>query len=132
MLKGPKYFWDRHQSTFIKLFGHYEGNWLRKRLCYWYLNSFHSVKTMASDDKYYPCNICNLLELYQMQLSKILKTYWQFFPPFFKSAPNFHYFQKTLLSQPMFFLNYRLWKTWLDECLDSPVTQLSSILQFKV
>ena len=62
------------------------------------------VKTLAADYKYSLLvivricrnNFWNLQELYQMQLSKMLKPFCQFFSPFFKSASHFQYFEKKM------------------------------------
>ena len=52
------------------------------------------VKTLTADDKCSLCNISNLQELIQMQLSKKLKTFCHFFSRVLKSASNFESFGK--------------------------------------
>ena len=52
------------------------------------------VETLTWGGKYSLCNIYNLQELIQMQLSKKLKNFCHFFSPFLKSASYFKYFEE--------------------------------------
>ena len=52
------------------------------------------IKTLTADHKYSLCYIWNLQVLWQMQLSKKLKPFSQFFSPFLKSSSNFEHFEK--------------------------------------
>ena len=52
------------------------------------------IKTLPADHKCFLCYILELKVLYQMELSKTLKTYFQFFSPFLKSSSNFEHFEK--------------------------------------
>ena len=50
------------------------------------------VKTLTADDNYSLCNIWNLEELYQMQLSKKQKKFSRYFSPSLKSPSHFQHF----------------------------------------
>ena len=52
------------------------------------------IETLTADHRYSLCYIWNLQVLHQMQLSKKLKTFPQFFFPFLKSSSNFEHFEK--------------------------------------
>ena len=52
------------------------------------------VKTLAVDEKYLVLQRDNLTMPVQMQLTQKLKTFWQFFAAFLKSALIFKYFEK--------------------------------------
>ena len=52
------------------------------------------IETLTAYHKYSLCYIWNLQVLHQMQLSKKLKTFPQFFFPFLKSSSNFEHFEK--------------------------------------
>ena len=52
------------------------------------------IETLTVDHRYSPCYIYNLQVLHQMQWSKKLKTFTQFFCPFFKSPSNFEHIEK--------------------------------------
>ena len=54
------------------------------------------AKTLTADGTYSLCNIWNLQELYQMQLSKKLRTFCLFFRSSLKSASNFQDFEKKM------------------------------------
>ena len=59
-----------------------------------------------------------------MRVSPKQKTISQFFSPFLKSSLNFEHFQKKgWLSSLRYFQNYGLLKTWLHQCLRSPVSR---------
>ena len=81
MLEGPKHLWNLHESTFIKLCCISEGDWLRKPLLLVIFVIFPLfVRTLTAGDKYSLCNIWNLGDLIQMQLSKKSKNLlWNFF-----------------------------------------------------
>ena len=51
------------------------------------------IETLTADHRYSLCYIWNLQVLHQMQLSKKLKTFPEFFFPFLKSSSNFEHFQ---------------------------------------
>ena len=105
MLEGLKDLWNFHEST-IKLFCISEGNWPRKPLLlliFGLLQLF--VKILTADDKYSLCNIWNLQDFIQMQLSKKLKSFVVFFLLFLKSASNFKHLTKT-----MNLIAYAFWK----------------------
>ena len=59
------------------------------------------IETLTADHRYSLCYIWNLQVLHQMQLSKKLKAFPQFFFPFLKSSSNFEHFEKKddILSQ---------------------------------
>ena len=67
------------------------------------------VKTLTADDKCSLCNISNLQELIQMQLSKKLKTFCQFFSRVLKSASNFKSFGKRDYSHSISDVSPNLW-----------------------
>ena len=52
------------------------------------------IETLTADHRYSLCYIWNLQVLHQMQLSKKLKTFTQFFCPFLKSPSNFEHIEK--------------------------------------
>ena len=87
------------------------------------------VKTLtADDDKHYLFKRDNLMEPIQMQLSQKQNTFFFFFFCFFKTYIKFY----TLVKKKwpwslMYFWNYRLQKSWLDQCLKSCVSQDPSI-----
>ena len=54
------------------------------------------LKTLTAENKYSFCNIWNLEELYQMQLSKKLNRLCKFFSLFLTSASNFQNFEKKM------------------------------------
>ena len=95
MLEDPKHLQNLHQGTFIKLCCISHGDILRKPLLlviFKLLPLF--VKTLTAGDKYSLSNIWNLQDLIQIQLSKKVKTFSEFFSPFLKSASNFRHFDK--------------------------------------
>ena len=49
---------------------------------------------MTADQKYFLCYIWNLHVVYQMELSKKVKIFSEFFSPFLKSSSNFEHFEK--------------------------------------
>ena len=52
------------------------------------------IETLTADHRYCLCYIWNLKVLHQMQLSKKLKTFYEFFCPFLKSSSNFEHFEQ--------------------------------------
>ena len=95
MLEGPKHLWNLHESTFIKLCCISEGDWLRKPLVlliFEFLRLY--VKTLTAGDKYSLCDIWNLQDLIQMQLSKKVKTFFEIFSRFLKTISRFRHFEK--------------------------------------
>ena len=54
------------------------------------------VKTLTPDDKYSLCNVWNLAELNEIQLSKKLTRCSLFFPPFLNSASNCQHFERKM------------------------------------
>ena len=80
------------------------------------------VDWLTADDKCSLLNKGNLKQPIQILLSEKKQTFSQFFSAFLKSTLNFEYFEK----KPMYFRNWRLPKTWLDKCLNSPVLEHSS------
>ena len=76
------------------------------------------VNTLTSDDKYSLLNRNNLTQRIQILLSQKQKTFSRLFAAFLKSTLNFERLQKKRCpSLPMYFVNYRLRKKRLDECL---------------
>ena len=82
------------------------------------------INTLSADGKYSLFNRDNLTQPSQMQLSRKQKTFSQFFSAFFKSRLNFeHFLKKRWPSLLMYFRNYGTRKTWLDQCLKSPLSR---------
>ena len=82
------------------------------------------INTLSADGKYSLFNRDNLTQPIQMQLSRKQKTFSQFFSAFFKSRLNFeHFLKKRWPSLLMYFRNYGTRKTWLDQCLKSPLSR---------
>ena len=80
--------------------------------------------TLSADGKYSLLNRDNLTQSIQMQLSRKQKTFSEFFSAFLKSSLNFEHFQKKWWpSLLMYFRNYGLRKTLLDQCLKSPISR---------
>ena len=84
------------------------------------------VNPLTADDKYFLLNRDNLEQHFQIQLSHKQKIFSECFFEFSKLWFNFEYFQKKWPSKLMYFWAYRLWKTWLDKRLKSPVSEDSS------
>ena len=81
-------------------------------------------QTLSDDAKFSLFNESNLTEPILMQVSQKKKTFSQFFTAFSKSRLNFEHFQKKrCLSYLRYFRNYRLRKTWLHQCLESPISR---------
>ena len=80
---------------------------------------------LTADDKYSLVKSGNLLQQFKMQLSKKRKIFSEsiFFFPYFKFRFNVEHFQKKWPWQHMYFWTYVLPKTWLDNCLKSPVSE---------
>ena len=79
------------------------------------------VNTMTGDQKYSLLNRNNLVEPIHMQLLQKQKIFSEFFF-FFLIYIKFQIFSKKRWpSKLMNFPNYRVGKTWLDNCLKSPV-----------
>ena len=52
------------------------------------------IKILTADHKYSLCYIWNLHVLSQLQLSKKVKMFFDFFSPFLKSSSNFAHFEE--------------------------------------
>ena len=64
----------------------------------------------------------NLTEAIQIELSPKQKSFCDFFSALLKGSLNFEHFRKKgRLSYLRYFRNYRLQKTWLHQCLKSPI-----------
>ena len=80
--------------------------------------------TLTSDEKHSLLNRDNLTKPIPMQLYQKQKTFPQFFSPTLKSSLNFEHCQNQRWpSTLMYFQNYGLRKTWLDQYLKSPVSE---------
>ena len=80
--------------------------------------------TLSADGKYSLLNRDNLTQPIQMQLSGKQTTFSEFFSAFLKCSLNFEHFQKKgWLSLLMYFRNYGLRKTLLDQCLKSHLSR---------
>ena len=78
------------------------------------------VNTLTEDDKFFLCNSENLLQPIKVQLSEKQKPFSQLFAPFLRSTSNL---KKIRASQLILLRHYRLPKSWLDQCLNSLLTQ---------
>ena len=90
----------------------------------------HFVNTLTADDKHFLLNRNNLTPPIEMELSRKKKTFSPFF--FFFCFFNIYIKFCTLSEKKwpwylMYFWNYRLQKTWLDQCLKFFVSQDISI-----
>ena len=116
LVKSP---WDYFYQIVLSLWG--KITWKTSLLLIFELLR-HFFKTLFPDDKYSLCNIWNLQELYQMQLSKTLKPYFHLSVHFWNLHQILNILKKkmTLLG----YLSWKLqtWKAWLDKCLNSPVS----------
>ena len=84
------------------------------------------VDTLTVNDKYSLLNRDNLTQPIQMHLSQKQQTFSEFFNAFLKFSLNVQHFQQKMTLIVMYFRNYRLENTWLDNCLQGPVSELLS------
>ena len=83
----------------------------------------HLFKTLAPNDKYPVLNRGKLKIPIHMILSQKQKTIFQFFSAFLKSILNFNFFLKKMTLIDFVFPKLRSLKTWLDKCLNIPVSE---------
>ena len=80
------------------------------------------INTLSADGKCSLLNRDNLTQTIQIELSPKQKTFCEFFSALLKGSWNFEHFRKKgRLSYLRYFRNYRLRKTWLHQCLKSPI-----------
>ena len=81
------------------------------------------VYILTGDDEYSPLNRENWPQPIQIRLSQ-KRLFFHFFVPFLKSrSVSEHFWKKKMIPIAYVFPNYGLGKTWLDECLKSPVSE---------
>ena len=118
LLKSPKHCWNLHDTRFMIFFRHSKRTSVGKSICLWYLKSYDFLLT-----HWHPMSrTLNLLQTIQMELSKKPKTISQILAAFLSFKLNFQYFIKIMTL--MYFLIYRLRKTWLRKCLKNLVSPL--------
>ena len=79
--------------------------------------------TLSADGKYSLLDRGNLTQHIQIIVSRKQKTFSSFFSSFLKSSLNLEHFQKKMTLMLMYFRNYGVQNTWLDQCLKSPVSK---------
>ena len=79
--------------------------------------------TLSADGKYSLLNRDNLTQPIQMQVSQIQKTFSEFFFHFRNVVQILDILKRRWPSLLMYFRNYVLQKTWLDQCLKSPISE---------
>ena len=84
------------------------------------------VNTLAPDEKYPLLNRDNFTIPIQMELSQKQKNFSHFFPAFLKSRLNFKHLKKNITLIDFIFSKLATPKTWIDECLKSPVSEDAS------
>ena len=89
------------------------------------------VNTLSVDDKHSLYNRDNLTQPIHMQLSQKQKTFSGIFFPFLKSILTIKRFQKKMNLIAHEFRKLRTPKTWLDNCLTSPISEDPSISNMK-
>ena len=134
--KGPFGKQDRkHAKTLLKF------AWQRLYHIYWSVSRQSTCKksllvtckisrlfphTLSADDKYSLLNRDNLTQSIQTQLSWKQKTFSDFFLHFSNLALILNIFSKRWPPFLMYFGNYQPRKTWLDQCVKSPVSRDTS------
>ena len=82
------------------------------------------LHTLIANDKYSLNSKDKWMQTIQMHLSQKQNIFSQFYSAFFESALNFeHLKNKKWPLELMYFRNYRPWKTCLDKCLKTPVSE---------
>ena len=122
IVNGPKRCWNLNNSTFT-IFIIDQGEWkfsCKKSPLVICKILGHFVHALTADDNYFLLKRGNLLQHFQMQLSKKQKIFSQFFF-IFEIHIWFWTFSKKRPSYLMYFLTYGLRKTQLDKSLKSPV-----------
>ena len=124
MLNVRRHLWKVNVSTFMKFICQSERSWLAKPLFYWYLSFYESLLKdwlaitsilvlIFGICRY--CIKCNYLKKY-----KHFRNFLSIFGIFIKF---WTFWKKRWHSQPMYFQNLTLSKIWLDECLDSLLSE---------
>ena len=81
------------------------------------------VNTLPVNEKYPFLNRYNLTIPIQMKLSQKKKTFSEFFAAFLKYSLNFKHFEKKMTLIAFLFWKLSTPKTWLDKCLNGPVSE---------
>ena len=96
MTNVPNHCWSLHNSSFIILSGHKQGDWVGKYLSYWHAKSWDCFLThWLPIKKDLFLNMDNLTLPIQTHLSQNRKAFSKFFAPIFKSSLNFKRLEKT-------------------------------------
>ena len=81
------------------------------------------VNTFTADEKYSLLNRDNVTQPIHIQLSQKQKTFSEVFFCFFESYIKVGSFGKKDEPHLMNFGNYRLQKTWLENCIKKPISE---------